>query len=377
MDIQLHSRIASLDDARWNTLAGSQTVLQHAFLDALEQSGCVSAQTGWQPCHLALDGLTAAVPLYLKAHSYGEYVFDWSWARAYAQHGLDYYPKLVAAVPFTPVPGTRLLAADDAQRLQLAHGLQAAAESLDAGSAHVLFHSDDDATALEAAGFFLRRQIQFHWQRQPDWRDFDDFLDALPRDKRKKIRQERRKVAGLDIVRKRGAAITADDWRFFAACYANTYDEHRSSPYLTLDFFMRLWHALPDACLLVLACRNGRPIAAALDLVDDDRLYGRYWGAQWDDAGFVPALHFELCYYQGIEFALESGLSVFEGGAQGEHKIARGFRPVMTRSAHWLRHPGFHQAIAQAVRQEGRQIDGMMQTLAASLTRRNADATPD
>ncbi|MBM3115868.1 GNAT family N-acetyltransferase [Jeongeupia naejangsanensis] len=370
MDIQLHSRIAALDPARWNTLAGSQTVLQHAFLDALERSGCVSAQTGWQPCHLSVDGLAAAVPLYLKSHSFGEYVFDWSWVRAYEQHGLDYYPKLVSAVPFTPVPGSRLMTSDDGQRLQLAHGLRAAAESLDAGSVHVLFHDDADATALEAAGFFLRSQIQFHWQRQPDWRDFDDFLDALKRDKRKKLRQERRKVldAGIEIVRKRGAAITEADWRFFTACYTNTYDEHRSNPYLTLDFFLRLWQSLPDACLLILAYRNGHPVAAALDLVDSDRLYGRYWGAQWDDAGFIPALHFELCYYQGIEFALEHGLPVFEGGAQGEHKLARGFAPVLTQSAHWLRHPGFHQAVARAVHLEARQIRADLDALSAGYT---------
>ncbi|WP_432722578.1 GNAT family N-acetyltransferase [Jeongeupia wiesaeckerbachi] len=373
MNIQLHSRIAALDAARWNALAGSQTVLQLAFLDALEHSGCVSARTGWQPCHLTLDDLAAAVPLYLKGHSFGEYVFDWSWARAYEQHGVDYYPKLVAAVPFTPVPGSRLLASNDAQRLQLAHGLRAAAESLDAGSVHVLFHGEADATALEAAGFFLRSQIQFHWQRQQGWRDFDDFLDALKATKRKKIRQERRKVAdaGVEIVRKHGAAITETDWRFFAACYANTYDEHRSSPYLTLDFFLRLWRSLPDACLLILAYRDGKPIAAALDLVDGDRLYGRYWGAQWDEAGFVPALHFELCYYQGIEYALEHSLPVFEGGAQGEHKLARGFAPVLTRSAHWLRHPGFHQAIARAVHLETRQIsaelDGLTVRYAAPL----------
>ncbi|BCL77114.1 hypothetical protein JHS3_28500 [Jeongeupia sp. HS-3] len=366
MDIQLHSRIDALDPMQWNALAGEQTVLQHAFLNALEQSGSVAANRGWQPCHLAVDGLSAAMPLYLKSHSFGEYVFDWSWARAYQQHSLDYYPKLVAAVPFTPVPGPRLLAADAQQRLQLAHGLKAATESLDAGSAHVLFHNEAEGDALEAAGFFLRRQIQFHWHKQGGWRDFDDFLDALKASKRKKIRQERRKVsdAGVDIERKRGAAITGADWRFFHACYTNTYHEHQSTPYLSLDFFLRLWQALPDSCLLILAYRNGKPIAAALDLIDRDRLYGRYWGAQWDEAGFIPALHFELCYYQGIEFALETDLAVFEGGAQGEHKMARGFSPVLTQSAHWLRHPGFHQAIARAIRQENRQITYSLNNLA-------------
>ncbi|KPC50438.1 GNAT family N-acetyltransferase [Amantichitinum ursilacus] len=371
--IRVYDRIADIDAAAWNTLAGPHPGLQHAFLDALEQSGSVNAETGWQPCHLTLwdaeenGQLMGAMPLYRKAHSWGEYVFDWAWARAYEQQGLDYYPRLVSAVPFSPLPGNRLLARDDASRAALIKGAIELTRQLGDSSLHILFPTPEDARFANQHGMQLREQVQFHWQRDPAWTSFDDFLGSMSHDKRKKIKQERRYVreAGVTVERKAGADITEADWRFFIRCYQHTYREHRSTPYLNLDFFLRLHAAQPDACLLVLAYREGQPIAAAFDLVGPDALYGRYWGAVWDSAGFVPGLHFELCYYQGLEFALERGLNLFEGGAQGEHKLARGFMPVTTWSAHWLAHPAFRDAIGRFLRQERQAVDEWAEQLAA------------
>ncbi|GLS02899.1 hypothetical protein GCM10007860_00420 [Chitiniphilus shinanonensis] len=370
--IRPHATIAELPAADWDALAGDAPMLRHAFLDALEQSGCVGGDSGWQPSHLALwrDGtLRAAMPLYIKQHSYGEYVFDWAWARAYTEHGLSYYPKLVGAVPFTPLPGPRLLARDDADRLALIRGALELADQGGMSSLHLLFGDDADLAACDAAGMTRREQVQFHWQRQPGWHDFDDFLDSLSRDKRRKIRQERRKVteAGVRVRRKLGRQIGADDWAFFMRCYDSTYREHRSTPYLNLDFFLRAHAAQPDAWVMALAYRDDAPIAAALNLAGPTRLYGRYWGAQWDAGGWVPGLHFELCYYQGIEHALANGLDTVEGGAQGEHKLARGFSPVMTHSAHWLAHPAFADAVERFLDRERRLVGAYHDELNAHL----------
>ncbi|WP_148714038.1 GNAT family N-acetyltransferase [Chitinolyticbacter meiyuanensis] len=361
--IRIHTDLTELPAADWNRLAGPHPALQHGFLAALEASGCASAASGWQPCHLALwrnERLAAALPLYLKSHSRGEYVFDWAWARAYAEHGHDYYPKLVSAIPFSPLPGPRLLARSHEDRLQLLAAAQELARQQDASSLHLLFCDADDLAAADAAGLARREQLQFHWQRDPAWHDFDDFLMSLSHDKRKKIRQERRKVAaaGVEVEALHGAAITAEHWAFFLRCYAQTYHEHRSSPYLNADFFTGSHAAAPEQWLLFLARRHGQPIACALDLVGPDRLYGRYWGAQWDQAGWVPGLHFELCYYQGIDWAIRHGIAVFEGGAQGEHKLARGFSPVVTHSAHWLAHPGFADAVGRFLAQERELVAG-------------------
>ncbi|TJZ77626.1 GNAT family N-acetyltransferase [Chitiniphilus eburneus] len=370
--ISLHPTIAELPATAWDALAGEQPMLRHAFLDALEQSGCVGGDSGWTPCHLALwrDGvLCGAMPLYAKQHSYGEYVFDWAWARAYAEHGLSYYPKLLGAIPFTPLPGPRLLARTDADRQALIRGALDRAAQLDMSSLHLLFGDDADLAACDAVGLIRREQVQFHWQRQAGWQDFDDFLASLSRDKRRKIRQERRKIgeAGVRIERKAGHAIDAGDWAFFLRCYDSTYREHRSTPYLNLDFFLRAHAAQPEAWMMALAYRDDAPIAAALNLVGPARLYGRYWGAQWDAAGWVPGLHFELCYYQGIEHALATGLSVVEGGAQGEHKLARGFSPVMTHSAHWLAHPAFADAVDRFLDRERRLVNAYRDELEAHL----------
>jgi predicted N-acyltransferase len=351
--------LADIPAADWNALAGGSPFLRHEFLAALHDTGCASPRTGWAPRFLTLwEGkrLTGALPLYLKSHSYGEYVFDWAWADAYERHGLDYYPKLLSAVPFSPVTGPRLLATDAAARRQL---VEAALEhARGSSSLHILFPTEGEARELERAGLMLRRGVQFHW-RNAGYRDFDEFLATLTHDKRKKIKQERRKVreAGVNLVRKVGAAITREDWRFFVRCYTLTYRAHMSSPYLNLSFFTRIAEAMPENVLLVVAERDGRPIASALDLFTTEALYGRYWGA----VEHVPALHFEACYYQALEFCIERGICAFEGGAQGEHKLARGFLPQETWSAHWLQHPQFADAVERFLAREaagvGRYID--------------------
>ena len=337
----------------WDRLHGGNPTLAHAFLDSLHRTGCASPATGWTPRYLTLwDGqaLAGAVPLYAKSHSYGEYVFDWAWADAYERHGLAYYPKLLSAVPFTPATGPRLMASSTAVRQALATALLDLARQQGVSSLHVLFPAESDAPALRGAGFLERAGIQFHW-RNAGYATFDDFLAALSHDKRKKIRQERRRVAeaGVSMRRATGREASASDWDFFAACYRRTYRQHRSTPYLTREFFGMIAERMPDNVLLVIAERGGRPIAAALDLFSPAALYGRYWGA----TEFVPGLHFEACYYQAIEFAIERGIALVEGGAQGEHKHARGFLPVRTRSFHWLAHPAFARAVDDYLAREG------------------------
>ena len=352
-----------VDPARWNALAGGNPTVAHEFLDTLHRSGCAAPRTGWSPQYLTLwrgEVLAGAVPLYAKGHSYGEYVFDWAWADAYERHGLAYYPKLLAAIPFTPATGPRLLAADPAARTVLARALLDAARDSSVSSLHVLFPTDEDAAALRALGLLERRGVQFHW-RNAGYASFEDFLAALSHDKRKKIRQERKRVAaeGVSLRRLTGHDASGADWDFFAKCYRRTYREHRSTPYLTREFFGLLAERMPDNVLLVIAEKDGRPIAAALDLFSRDALYGRYWGS----VEYVPGLHFEACYYQALEFCIERGIALFEGGAQGEHKHARGFLPHETRSFHWLAHPAFNQAIDEYLAREGEHISGYIDEL--------------
>ncbi len=354
--------LAGIPVGDWNALAGGQPFLRHEFFAALHETGCASARAGWLPQFVTLwDGkrLKGALPLYLKSHSYGEYVFDWAWADAYQRHGLEYYPKLLAAVPFSPVTGSRMLARDPQVRAQLA----AAALELARGvsSLHVLFPLEAEARELEAAGMMLRRGVQFHWLNA-GYRSFDEFLAALTQGKRKKIRAERRKVgeAGVTFRRKVGREITHEDWRFFTRCYTLTYRTHMSSPYLNLAFFSRLGETLPEHVLLVLAEREGKPIAAALNVFSREALYGRYWGA----TQHLPCLHFETCYYQALDFCIERGIAAFEGGAQGEHKLARGFLPERTWSAHWLRHPQFADAIERFLAREAQGVERYADELA-------------
>lgn len=345
MKLHIASTLKDIPPAEWNHLAGDDPFLQHAFLHGLHETGCASPDTGWAPQYLLLQDngeLAGAMPLYLKGHSYGEYVFDWAWADAYHRHGIEYYPKLLSAIPFTPVVGTRLLARHPDYRDQLIQGALELARKSHTSSLHVLFPSADDRECLATHGFLLRQGRQFHWKNE-GYADFDAFLARLSHDKRKKIRQERRKVidAGISFRWLEGSAITHEHWRFFARCYNQTYREHHSSPYLNLDFFLHIGAAMPDNIALMCAVRDDNPIAASLLIHNDTHLYGRHWGA----IEHHPMLHFEACYYQGIEYAIARGLQYFEGGAQGEHKLARGLMPVTTHSAHWLAHPEFASAI--------------------------------
>ncbi len=343
--------------------------LSHAFLSALQRSGSAVEATGWAPRFVTLsrpDGtLAAAAPVYLKDHSYGEYVFDWAWADAYHRNGVPYYPKLVCAVPFTPVQGSRLLAADDAARRQLAADLLVLAEQSEVSSLHVLFPTAAEADLLGELGMMRRESVQFHWENR-GYRDFDDFLATLEQKKRKNIRAERRRVrdAGVTFRRVPGAQASDDDWRFFARCYRQTYREHHSTPYLNLAFFREIGATMPDNLLLVIAERAGQPIASALAVYQrgpdgGGTLYGRYWGA----LDTVPCLHFETAYYQLLDFCIDARLDRFEGGAQGEHKLARGFLPTVTHSAHWLAHPAFADAVGRFLERETQHLHGYVDEL--------------
>jgi uncharacterized protein len=356
----------TVDADAWNALLAAQTnptpFMRHEYLAALHASGSAVPGTGWTPSFLLLEregALAAAVALYAKTHSYGEYVFDWAWAEAYARHGLRYYPKLLGAVPFTPVPGTRLLARDAAAREALVRALQALlARNPRLSSAHLLFVDEADRAALQAEGWMLRQGVQFHWTQDPadPAPDFAALLARLQRDKRKKIQQERRRVAEQGIVFSvhEGAAITPALWDFFHHCYTLTYAAHHSTPYLTRDFFARMAATMPGHWLMFVArggSEAGEPIAVSLIAIDRPRgvAWGRYWGA----TEAVSCLHFEACYYQPLAWCLAQGFVRFEGGAQGEHKMARGLLPVATHSAHWLRDPRFADAVADFLQREG------------------------
>jgi uncharacterized protein len=343
--------IEAIDPATWDAIAGGTPLLSHAFLTALHATRCAAPATGWTPRYLTAwrsGTLAGALPLYAKTHSYGEYVFDWAWADAYRRYGHRYYPKLVAAVPFTPAPGPRLLATDNAMRRALADAALAHLRPSRSGGAtysslHVLFPTEPEVRLLEAAGMLVRHGLQFRWEN-PGYRDFAEFLSTFNHDKRKKVNQERRKVAaaGITFTRKVGTAITHSDWRHFYRCYDNTYREHGSMPYLSLEFFERIGSSMPDNVLMVIGHRDKRPVCAALDLFDAETLWGRYWGTTEQLSG----LHFEACYYQAIEFCIERRIGRFEGGAQGAHKLARGLTPIATWSAHAIADADFSRAIA-------------------------------
>jgi predicted N-acyltransferase len=346
--------LRAIEPRAWNALAEGNPFLRHEFLHALHESSCACESTGWSPRYLTLwqgESLVGAMPLYAKTHSYGEYVFDWAWADAYHRFGLPYYPKLVGAVPFSPVTGPRLLARDGATRALLVRAAIRTAREM--SSLHVLFPTEAEAREMEAAGLMLRRAVQFHWENR-GYASFEQFLSDLTSAKRKKIRQERRRVREMSVRLRRlvGKEIRDGDWAFFTRCYNTTYRAHHSTPYLTLDFFRRIGETLPEHVLMVLADIEGKPIASALNIFSKDALYGRYWGSVAD----VPLLHFETCYYQALEFCIERGIRIFEGGAQGEHKLARGFLPTQTWSAHWLRHSEFSDAVEKFLARESRGI---------------------
>ncbi len=353
---------AEIDAATWNELLdaqpGATPFMRQEYLLALHESASAVAETGWLPQFLVVvdgDALIAACPLYLKEHSYGEYVFDWAWADAYQRHGLHYYPKLLDAVPFTPVPGPRLLARDQIGRRVLLRAMQQLARDAKLSSAHLLFLDEADQQAARDEGWMMRSTVQFHWTQREGtpYADFADLLASLQREKRKKIQQERRKVADAGVVftESRGAAIAPDDWDFFYRCYAQTYREHRSTPYLTRDFFARMAGTMAANWLMFIAWKDGERIATSLICIDAERgtAFGRYWGA----LVHIPCLHFEACYYQPLAWCIAHGFQRFEGGAQGEHKMARGLLPVQTWSAHWLAHPQFAQAVGDFLEREG------------------------
>jgi len=360
------SDLQALPAADWDALLADtpNPFVRHAFLAALQSSASVGADTGWQPHFVVLHdragAIAAAAPLYLKDHSYGEYVFDWAWADAYHRNGLAYYPKGLVAVPFTPVPGPRLLARDAPARRALAHALADEADARGLSSLHVLFPPEADARALADEGWMRRRGVQFHWTN-PGYADFEGFLATLTQPKRKKIRAERRKVAeaGITLDVLEGPAIDQADWAFFQRCYRQTYALHHSTPYLNRAFFLELGRTMPANLLMVRARVGARPVAAALLLHDREALYGRYWGA----VEHVPCLHFEASYYTPMEWAIARGLRRFEGGAQGEHKMARGFLPVQTCSLHRLAHPAFADAVQRFLERESGGIDAYLDEL--------------
>ena len=442
--VRIHRSPAEIDGAAWDALLAMQAApspfMRHAYLAALDASGSASPASGWSPQFITLwrgKTLMAACPLYTKDHSYGEYVFDWAWANAYEQHGLAYYPKAVCAVPFTPVPGARLLARDAESRTLLVQALVAWCKEETLSSLHLLFGADEDIAACAEAGLMLRHTVQFHWDNlaptlgtdvsslppegarsalgrpgggtmaptlgtdvsslPPEgarsalgrpgggtgWQDFDDFLASLAHDKRKKIRQERRKVreAGVSFRWSRGRDISEADWDFFYRCYARTYREHGNPPYLNRDFFHRMAAGMPEAWLLFIAERDGKPIASSLIALsagpegDSDSpaplvAYGRYWGA----LERVDCLHFEACYYQPLQWCIEHGVRRFEGGAQGEHKMARALMPVRTTSAHWLAHPAFADAVERFLEREGAGIKNYLDHLGERSPFRHSEA---
>jgi uncharacterized protein len=446
-----------VDATAWNALLASQShptpFMRHEYLAALEASDSATPRTGWAPRFMTLwDGqgddevLIAACPMYLKNHSYGEYVFDWAWASAYEQHGVPYYPKAVIAVPFTPVPGTRLMARDDSARALLVQAVCQWCEDENVSSVHILFASHDDVLTSAQQDLMLRHTVQFHWKNvaptltaardslphageaapaspeggaltalgQPGggenaaptlitpsdapssegasptgggagqpFQDFDHFLASLAQDKRKKIRQERRRVAdaGVSFRWSRGADISAADWDFFYRCYERTYLEHGNPPYLTRDFFARMAAHMPEAWLLFVAERDGKSIASSLIAISalpssasgqnhqNSVAYGRYWGA----LERVDCLHFEACYYQPLQWCIDHGIDRFEGGAQGEHKMARALLPVQATSAHWLAHPAFAEAVERFLAREGEGVQGYMGELQARSPFRRAE----
>ena len=361
-DIRIDSNPSHIDRDAWNDLLAlaSQATpfMRHEYLSAMHDSGCAVPATGWTPAFVTLwqgKQLQAACPLYLKTHSYGEYVFDWAWANAYAQHGLAYYPKALVAVPFTPVPGTRLLARDAQARAALVQALLQICRQQQLSSLHVLLHDSDDQRACDAHALMRRQIVQFHWSNtQPRLASFDHFLQTLTQEKRKKIKQERRKVeeAGVRFRTLVGQEIGSADWDFFYRCYSQTYFEHGNAPYLSRAFFEAMAREMAAHWVLFVGERAGEPIACSLVAVSEigpqGKAYGRYWGA----IERVSCLHFEACYYQPLQWCIAQGLQRFEGGAQGEHKLARGLLPVQSESAHWLAHPDFADAVARYLQRE-------------------------
>lgn len=370
MDLKL-TRLSSLDEiepAAWNALSDGNPFLSHEFLAALEHTGCVGPGTGWEPCHIvaasADDQLVGALPLYVKYDSRGEFVFDWGWADAYERVGQNYYPKLVTSIPFTPATGRRLLVRDGESRDAIADGLlREAAEvrkEIDASSLHCLFPVEADHSAFEAAGYLPRKSCQFHWHNR-GYADFDEFLGTFTSEKRKKARRERRRVAeaGIHFEHAHGDELSESDWDAVFSFHARTFVMRGRRPYLSRELFAEVSRTMPQNVLVIVARHGGTPIAAAICFKGGGALYGRYWGSLAD----FHSLHFETCYYQGIEHCIREGLEKFEPGTQGEHKISRGFVPTLTWSWHRLADPRFHRAVQQFLTRESAQVDAYIDYL--------------
>lgn len=354
--------IDKIDANQWNGLLDSDyPFLKHQFLSALENSGSVSEQHGWQPAHCTLEGtegLTAAAPCYIKTHSWGEYVFDQQWANAYQQSGLAYYPKLICSVPFTPSTGPRLLG----DSLALAEKLQNSCHANHLSGAHLLFLPERDAKQLQSAGWHIRNDVQYHWENR-NYSSFDQFLASLSSSKRKKIKRERRRISDQNIHFKALSASEIDEplWAIIYRFYCNTYEVRGQQAYLSREFFELISRDMGDNLVVLLAEHDARPVACAICFRDGSTLYGRHWGAE----ASYHSLHFEACYYQGIEYCIANNLRRFDAGAQGQHKVSRGFSPVITYSAHWLKHPQFNQAIARFTAQEAPAVAEFANQIAA------------
>lgn len=373
--------IGEIGAQAWNELAGTdEPFTRYEFLAALEETGCTTAATGWQPSHVLLsepggDGRAVAIlPLYRKTNSWGEYVFDWAWANAYERHGENYYPKFVSSIPFTPSTGRRLLVREGHEPSEIVATLKAAisdeAERGGLSSWHILFPGSEEQQYYSEAGLLSRVACQFQWTNR-DYRDFDDFLSHLNSRKRKNIRKERKRLldAGIHFRWVEGADIDADLWDKFYGFYQSTYLIRGMQGYLTPEFFRRVARDMPEQTLMVCAEKGDRVIAAALFFKSQETLYGRYWGSDRD----YQFLHFETCYYQGQEYAIANGLRRFDSGAQGEHKIQRGFEPVLTHSSHWLAHPAFADAIAEFLREERQHIQRYREQAAGLLPYKEVD----
>jgi predicted N-acyltransferase len=368
---KLASGVSGLNAFAWDRLAADEPFLSHAFLSSLEDSGSVGPGTGWTPAPILIedgeDHLIAAAPAYLKTHSQGEYVFDHGWAEAWQNAGGTYYPKLQVAVPFTPVPGPRLLGH---RPQQLLTAIEAVTVQHDMSSAHITFLDDQGAAECERRGWLIRHGVQYHWFNH-GYRSFDDFLGSLSSRKRKTLRKERATAReGLDFVALRGPEIGAGDWDAMWTFYQDTGSRKWGHPYLTREFLGLIGQRMGESVLLFLACRDGSPIAGALNFVGPDTLYGRYWGCTEE----VPFLHFELCYYQAVEWAIEHGLACVQAGAQGEHKVARGYEPVITKSAHFIPNRSFRDAVAEFVKAEREGVAAEVEWLRRDLPYRSSSS---
>lgn len=374
--VQEVSAISDIPDALWQTLAATTyPFMQRGFLQALEESGSVSASAGWKPRHLLVKDdttLLAFLPMYEKSHSYGEYVFDWAWADAYQRHGFPYYPKLVTAIPFTPVAGPRWLLHPKADRKDIVERLMNKVAEISENERlsgwHVLFPDDCTANDLKEQPLIERNACQYRWHN-PGYQTFDDFLAALSSRKRKNLRKERRDVAaqGFQFHRISGRDMTPERWEDFYRFYQSTYMVRGMQGYLSSSFFTMIQEAIPDSFFLVFAVLDQKPVAGAIFFTGDDTLYGRYWGC---DADYMN-LHFETCYYQGIDYCIENGMTLFDAGAQGEHKLKRGFYPIITKSFHKVMHPGFEEAIASFCHEEKGHVESYAREAAALLPYKN------